>query len=94
MRLHLLAPLVLALAACASNEPVQPVAAVAPAPAASGAVQVASAQKCHRETRTGSNLYQTVCEPDVSTAQRMNNQEEARRMTGMGAAVNQFSTGH
>ena len=89
MRLILTASLVLALAACASNE--APVAAAAaPAPAASGTV--VAQQTCHRETKTGTNMYQTVCE-STSDADRQGSIDGIHKMVGTGsmAAGNGFS---
>jgi hypothetical protein len=91
MRLILTASLVMALAACASNEaPVAAAAAPAAAPSASGAV--VAQQTCHRETKTGTNMYQTVCEP-TSDGDRQGSIDGIHKMVGTGsmAAGNGFS---
>jgi hypothetical protein len=90
MRLYFIAPLLLALVACASTEAAKPpvaapvAAAAAPASGASG-VQVA-AQTCHREAKPGTNLYQTVCDSGSSASDRMDNAETARKLAGTTAA--------
>lgn len=63
MRFFFTATALLALAACASNEPVQPAAAPAAAAAASGAV-VADADKivCHRVQDPGALVTHNLCE--------------------------------
>ncbi|HEY9027558.1 MAG TPA: hypothetical protein VIP05_24915 [Burkholderiaceae bacterium] len=81
MRSFFIASIVLALAACASNEPAKPMAASA-APAASG-VQVASEDKvvCHRVQAIGELTSHTVCEKQSEISLRDQNalQEAARQ---------------
>jgi hypothetical protein len=79
--------LVLALAGCAGTAPTQVASAATPAPAAS-----APAPKCHRESRVGTNLYQTVCE--ASQSDREDNLEGVNRLLGPQAAGPGYSTGH
>jgi uncharacterized lipoprotein YmbA len=80
MRFFFIASSVLALAACASNEPGPKVAAVAPA--ASGA-QVAAEDKtvCHRVQAMGELTTHTVCEKqsDVNLRGQEALQEAAQR---------------
>jgi uncharacterized lipoprotein YmbA len=63
MRLLIIAPALLALAACASNEPPKPAVASAAA-AASGTVVAGTADKvvCHRVQAMGELTSHTVCE--------------------------------
>jgi uncharacterized lipoprotein YmbA len=63
MRLFIIAPALLALAACASTEPAKPAVAGA-APAASGAVVASAGDKvvCHRVQGMGELTTHTVCE--------------------------------
>ena len=81
MRSILIASLVLALAACASNEAAKPAVAAAD-PAASG-VQVAAQDKvvCHRVQAMGELVTHTVCEKqsDINLRDQSALQEAARQ---------------
>jgi uncharacterized lipoprotein YmbA len=63
MRLFIIAPALLALAACASNEPAKPAVAAA-ATAASGAAVASAEDKvvCHRVQAIGELTSHTLCE--------------------------------
>ena len=84
------------LGACAAEAPpataskTQP--AVAAASAASAPVVVAK-QECHRETRVGTNLPQTVCGPAATDADHMDSRDQAKALAGSPAAVNLYGSG-
>jgi len=70
MRFAFIAPVVLALAACATPEPEQTqVVAVASTPSSSHL-------ECHMEAAIGSNMIHKVCERTLSDAERAQAQEE------------------
>ena len=69
MRFTYIAPLVLALAACATPEPAQVVAANTAAPAN-------PQMECHKESDIGSNMIHTVCTPKMNDAERSHAQAE------------------
>jgi len=93
MRHLIAAAALLALAACAAEQPVV-VASAAPAPAVA---EAASAPKmvCHREEATGSHMNKTVCEPDYQDNHAA--QDAARSWADQNTRVNPSAvktTGH
>ena len=80
MRFAYMAPLVLALGACATQEPVQVASA---APAASPNPQM----ECHKESDLGSNMIHTVCTP------RMNDAERSHAQAELANAMHRMTTG-
>ena len=71
MRLHVIAPLLLCLAACATPEPAPVVAAADP-----------NAQpvelECHQESSMGSNMIHKVCTRKQTDAERAQTQQTLR----------------
>ena len=50
-------------------------------------------QTCHRENKTGTNMYQTVCE-STSDADRQSSLDGIHKMAGTAGAGNGFSHGN
>ena len=81
MRVILLASFLLAVAGCASQQPVVN-AATAPVVVASenSSLTLDSKLVCHKEAQTGSSMIHTVCETEQSAADRIGLQEQLRNM--------------
>lgn len=88
MRLVLIVSPLLALAACAA-----PTVPEVPVVASTASGAVVAQQTCHRETKTGSNMYQTVCE-STSDSDRQGSIDGIHKMAGTAGAGNGFSHGN